>query len=183
MPMSRGMQSTIYVKLAGGNSADDLRSHLQVTLTLSGNLNPFAPAAILAEGQRGHFVRHSVKYPNLTISHEYLQLFKSPADGLQLAKWIGRYYWLQLSHPESLLRDDGDMGFSLCQCQAACRADSFIMLQAFYKEEPFVHVLAKGQIPHTRHVRGSNFNLVAVFDDRLSGRAIIISGNPCLALL
>ena len=54
------------------------------------------------------------------------------------------------------------------------------MLQAFYKEEPFVHVLAKGQIPHTRHVRGSNFNLIAVFDDRLSGRAIIISGIPYL---
>ena len=30
MPMSRGMQSTIYVKLANGASADDLRSHLQV---------------------------------------------------------------------------------------------------------------------------------------------------------
>ena len=30
MPMSRGMQSTIYVKLANGVSVDDLRSHLQV---------------------------------------------------------------------------------------------------------------------------------------------------------
>ena len=30
MPMSRGMQSTIYVKLANGASVDDLRSHLQV---------------------------------------------------------------------------------------------------------------------------------------------------------
>ena len=50
-------------------------------------------------------------------------------------------------------------------------------LQDFYKEEPFVHVLAKGQIPHTRHVRGSNFNLISVFEDRLSGRAIIVSGK------
>lgn len=30
MPMSRGMQSTCYVKLAEGASPDDLRSHLQV---------------------------------------------------------------------------------------------------------------------------------------------------------
>ena len=30
MPMSRGMQSTIYVKLANGASVDDVRSHLQV---------------------------------------------------------------------------------------------------------------------------------------------------------
>ena len=30
MPMSRGMQSTIYVKLAGGASVDDLRKHLKV---------------------------------------------------------------------------------------------------------------------------------------------------------
>ncbi len=29
MPMSRGMQATCYVRLAGGASADDLRAHLQ----------------------------------------------------------------------------------------------------------------------------------------------------------
>ena len=35
-------------------------------------------------------------------------------------------------------------------------------------------VLPKGEIPHTRHVRGSNFVLIGVFEDRLPGRAIII---------
>lgn len=44
-----------------------------------------------------------------------------------------------------------------------------------YEGEPFVKVLDKGVIPHTRHVRGSNFCLMNVFEDRLSGRAIIIS--------
>ena len=39
-----------------------------------------------------------------------------------------------------------------------------------------MHVMNKGGIPHTRHVRGSNYNLISVFPDRLSGRAIIISG-------
>ena len=52
-------------------------------------------------------------------------------------------------------------------------------LQGQYKDETFVHVLPKGQVPHTRHVRGSNHNLIAVFPDRLPGRAIVISGARC----
>jgi N-acetyl-gamma-glutamyl-phosphate reductase len=42
-------------------------------------------------------------------------------------------------------------------------------------------VLGKGQVPHTRHVRGSNFNLITVFEDRIPGRAIVISviDNVC----
>ncbi len=36
-------------------------------------------------------------------------------------------------------------------------------------------VLAKGAIPHTRHVRGSNYCLMNVFEDRLPGRAVVIS--------
>ena len=31
MPMSRGMQATIYVRLTAGTSADDLREHLQAS--------------------------------------------------------------------------------------------------------------------------------------------------------
>lgn len=44
-----------------------------------------------------------------------------------------------------------------------------------YADEFFVKVLDKGVIPHTRHVRGSNFCLMNVFEDRLKGRAVIIS--------
>lgn len=50
-------------------------------------------------------------------------------------------------------------------------------LQEQYADETFVHVLPAGQIPHTRHVRGSNFVYISVFPDRLPGRAIIISGT------
>lgn len=75
MPMSRGMQSTIYVEMASGASIEDLRQHL------------------------GHF----------------------------------------------------------------------------YEKEEFVVLLEKGQVPHTRHVRGSNYCLINVFPDRIPGRAIIIS--------
>ena len=45
-----------------------------------------------------------------------------------------------------------------------------------------MHVLAKGQVPHTRHVRGSNYNLISVFEDRLAGRAIIVSGDTLLLI-
>ena len=35
-------------------------------------------------------------------------------------------------------------------------------------------MLPKGEVPHTRHVRGSNYALIGVFEDRLPGRAIVI---------
>eukprot|EP00877_Chromochloris_zofingiensis_P015262 jgi/Chrzof1/9990/Cz04g23060.t1 len=43
-----------------------------------------------------------------------------------------------------------------------------------YSSEPFVRVLGKGVVPHTRHVRGTNFCFMSVFEDRLPGRAIVI---------
>ena len=47
-----------------------------------------------------------------------------------------------------------------------------ILLEA-YANEPFVHVLAFGEMPHTRHVRGSNLTFIGVAKDRVPGRAII----------
>ncbi|KAJ3669855.1 hypothetical protein LUZ60_010179 [Juncus effusus] len=44
-----------------------------------------------------------------------------------------------------------------------------------YQNEEFVRILEKGAVPHTRHVRGSNYCFINVFQDRISGRAIIIS--------
>lgn len=43
-----------------------------------------------------------------------------------------------------------------------------------YAGEPFIRVLEPGVVPHTRHVRGSNYVLINVFPDRLPGRAIVI---------
>ncbi len=48
-------------------------------------------------------------------------------------------------------------------------------LAARYEAEPFVRVVPQGSVPATRHVRGSNFCLLAVFADRIPGRAILIS--------
>ena len=39
-----------------------------------------------------------------------------------------------------------------------------------------MHVMDKGGVPHTRYVRGTNYNFISVFPDRLPGRAIVISG-------
>ena len=48
-------------------------------------------------------------------------------------------------------------------------------IENFYANETFVKTLPRGVPPQTRHVRGSNFNLIGVFDDRVPGRAIILS--------
>lgn len=44
----------------------------------------------------------------------------------------------------------------------------------FTQNEEFVVLLKKDEVPHTRHVRGSNYCLMNVFADRIPGRAKII---------
>ncbi|MBM3487464.1 MAG: N-acetyl-gamma-glutamyl-phosphate reductase [Alphaproteobacteria bacterium] len=48
-------------------------------------------------------------------------------------------------------------------------------LAARFADEAFVRVVPEGVAPATRHVRGSNHCLIGVFQDRLPGRAIIVS--------
>jgi N-acetyl-gamma-glutamyl-phosphate reductase len=55
------------------------------------------------------------------------------------------------------------------------------ILAKAYAREPFVHVLPFGEVPQTRHVRGSNFTFIGVARDRLPGRAIIVSALDNLA--
>ena len=47
------------------------------------------------------------------------------------------------------------------------------ILQKSYAKEPFVHVLPLGELPHTRHVRGSNMTFIGIARDRIPGRFII----------
>lgn len=54
-------------------------------------------------------------------------------------------------------------------------ADLRQVLARRFAGEPFVKVLPEGVVPATRHVRGSNFCFMNVFDDRVEGRAIICS--------
>jgi N-acetyl-gamma-glutamyl-phosphate reductase len=49
------------------------------------------------------------------------------------------------------------------------------LLQRDYAGEPFIRFAAPGEIPSTGHVRGSNFALIGVYDDRLPRRVIIVA--------
>ena len=48
-------------------------------------------------------------------------------------------------------------------------------LATAYADEPFLDVLPMGELPSTRHVRGSNFCHIGVAGDRLPGRAIVVA--------
>ncbi|MSP32500.1 MAG: N-acetyl-gamma-glutamyl-phosphate reductase [Pseudolabrys sp.] len=53
--------------------------------------------------------------------------------------------------------------------------DLHAILLKFYAKEAFVHVLPFGEVPQSRHVRGSNMTFIGVANDRIEGRAIIIA--------
>ena len=44
-----------------------------------------------------------------------------------------------------------------------------------YKEEPFIIVLPIGEVPSTKHVRGSNYCHIGVVKDRITNRCILFS--------
>lgn len=48
-------------------------------------------------------------------------------------------------------------------------------LEKAYADEPFLVTLPFGELPSTRHVRGSNFCHVGVVGDRIPGRAIVVA--------
>lgn len=48
-------------------------------------------------------------------------------------------------------------------------------LAAAYADEPFLLTLPMGELPSTRHVRGSNYCHIGVTGDRVPGRAIIVA--------
>ena len=54
-------------------------------------------------------------------------------------------------------------------------ADLHRALAERHAGEPFVRVLPIGEVPATRHVRGTNHCLIGVVADRRHGRAIIVS--------
>jgi N-acetyl-gamma-glutamyl-phosphate reductase len=51
--------------------------------------------------------------------------------------------------------------------------DLHAILAGAYAGEPFVHVLPFGEMPQTRHVRGSNMTFIGIAADRIKPRAII----------
>jgi N-acetyl-gamma-glutamyl-phosphate reductase len=59
--------------------------------------------------------------------------------------------------------------------EGASASDVRGALAARYSTEPFVKVAAPGASPDTRWVRGSNLCVIAVFADRIPGRAIVVA--------
>ena len=53
--------------------------------------------------------------------------------------------------------------------------DLRVALEKAYADEPFIDIARAGEAPATRHVRGSNRCRLGVFEDRLPGRAILVS--------
>lgn len=51
----------------------------------------------------------------------------------------------------------------------------YASLRSRYENEPFIHLLALGEHPSTRHVRGSNFVHIGVVADRAGERVMIFS--------
>lgn len=58
--------------------------------------------------------------------------------------------------------------------------DLHAQLASFYKGEAFVKVLPLGEVPATRHVRGTNYCFIGVAGDRLEGRAILVAAEDNL---
>ncbi|WP_417516077.1 N-acetyl-gamma-glutamyl-phosphate reductase [Minwuia sp.] len=68
----------------------------------------------------------------------------------------------------------------LCTCYVrmtggATVADLRQTFEARFSQEPFVSLVPEGVMPSTRHVRGSNYCLVGLFQDRIPGRAIVVA--------
>jgi N-acetyl-gamma-glutamyl-phosphate reductase len=53
--------------------------------------------------------------------------------------------------------------------------DLHAILAQSYAKEAFVHVMPFGEVPQTRHVRGSNMTFIGIAADRMAGRAIIVA--------
>jgi N-acetyl-gamma-glutamyl-phosphate reductase len=77
--------------------------------------------------------------------------------------------------PHLIPMSRGELCTSYVKLKSADADDLREALIAAYRDEPFVHVAAKGVLPQTQNVRGSNYVQIGVFADRIKGRAIVIS--------
>ena len=77
--------------------------------------------------------------------------------------------------PHLIPMSRGELCTSYVKLRGATADDLRAALVEAYKNEPFVHVAKKGVLPQTQNVRGSNYVQVGVIEDRIKGRAIVIS--------
>ena len=77
--------------------------------------------------------------------------------------------------PHLIPMSRGELCTSYVKLKGATADDLRAALGEAYRNEPFVHVAKKGVLPQTQNVRGSNYVQVGVIEDRIKGRAIVIS--------
>jgi N-acetyl-gamma-glutamyl-phosphate reductase len=77
--------------------------------------------------------------------------------------------------PHLIPMSRGELCTSYVKLNGASADDLRAVLVETYRDEPFVHVAAKGVLPATQNVRGSNYVQIGVFADRIKNRAIVIS--------
>lgn len=70
----------------------------------------------------------------------------------------------------------GELVTAYVKLQSGTSSDDLVSaFRAKYKNAPFVKIAAKGTLPATQFVRGSNYCMIGVYQDRLPGRAIVVS--------
>jgi N-acetyl-gamma-glutamyl-phosphate reductase len=69
----------------------------------------------------------------------------------------------------------GEFCTTYVKLDGASADDLRAALAEAYRDEPFVHVTRKGVLPQTQNVRGSNYVQIGVVEDRIKGRAIVLS--------
>ncbi|MEO0864020.1 MAG: Asd/ArgC dimerization domain-containing protein, partial [Pseudomonadota bacterium] len=74
--------------------------------------------------------------------------------------------------PHLIPANRGILGTAYVKGEAQAVHDT---LAAAYADEPFIEVLPMGEVPSTRHIRGSNFCHIGVCADRLPGRVVIVA--------
>jgi N-acetyl-gamma-glutamyl-phosphate reductase len=75
--------------------------------------------------------------------------------------------------PHLMPMNRGILSTIYVRAATASAEDLHTILREAYAHEPFVHVLPLGEMPQTRHVRGSNLTFIGVAKDRIPGRAIL----------
>ena len=99
----------------------------------------------------------------------------APEIEQELARASGRQVTVNFT-PHLAPMSRGELVTCYLRLNEGIGADDLRMrLRDAYTEAPFVEVLNEGLIPATQHVRGSNYCRIAVFADRIPGRAIVIS--------
>ncbi|WP_299768470.1 N-acetyl-gamma-glutamyl-phosphate reductase [uncultured Tateyamaria sp.] len=89
----------------------------------------------------------------------------------EFSKVAGRDVHIQFQ-PHLIPANRGILGTAYVKGEAQAIYDT---LAAAYAAEPFIEVLPMGEVPSTRHVRGSNFCHIGVAADRLPGRTVVVA--------